>query len=426
MQPKTVSFSDSLIALAELPETPAYDYVGAWPDTPLDIWILDTQGQLWWMRMTTLQRGWRITSVTTPTAMTGLLGGAIVSRSPSESKPQQTTESVQLYTTSSGQAHMLTLPLPIKTSTLATTGSWMLLSTLPPQTGKAGVAIALGQEASVLVIADGTKVMIGGSWTSTSLLLPATTSYQTTLPSGPKWLTVGSVTTEPAFADTLLEPALDPRWALSGAHARFEPSRAGLRLLPAADDIGALLQTADGGEFALSVYVMLPAKASGQAGLVLYTDDSDWLTVLANPSGHVSLCVRAGQTSVPCKTVTLSGSSPRHGIWLRVARQGNTFSGEVSLDAVAWQVIGTWTPSSAGPSTTNWTVNTASPTPSPTVPQGPEATPAMTDVPAGGSFTSIDFTSWGLLAEGSFTGLSAPMFSDFSIVNGAALAGDAA
>ncbi len=81
MQPENVAFSGSSIALAELPETPNYDYVGGWPDTPLDIWILDTQGHLWWMRMSTLQTGWRITPVATPTAMTGFLGGAVVVRS---------------------------------------------------------------------------------------------------------------------------------------------------------------------------------------------------------------------------------------------------------------------------------------------------------------------------------------------------------
>ncbi len=176
------------------------------------------------------------------------------------------------------------------------------------------MAVALGQQGSALVIADGTKVLIGGSRMGTSLLLPATVSDQTTPHSGLKWLTVGSVATEPAFADTLLERAIDPRWALSGAHARFEPSRSGLRLLPSSDGIGALLQTADGGESALSVYVMLPAKASGRAGLVLYTDDNDWLTVLADPSGHISLCARAWADVGPLQDGDRLGelAAPRH------------------------------------------------------------------------------------------------------------------
>jgi hypothetical protein len=210
----------------------------------------------------------------------------------------------------------------------------------------------------------------------------------------------------------LTERAIDPRWEEVGAGAQFTAGRSGVQLLPASGNRAALLQSATSGDFALSVYVVLPASGSGRTGLVLFSDDSDWLTLLADTQNRVSLCVEAWQETLPCATVSLSGGVPTGGIWLQIARRGSTFTGAASLDDVLWRPVGSWTSSSTGAMVTTWNMKTSTSTPSPTgVKAGtPGGIGAPTDIPP----LSLAFTSWGIMAEGSWGAGAAAAFSDFT------------
>ena len=144
----------------------------------------------------------------------------------------------------------------------------------------------------------------------------------------------------------------------------------------------ALLQTAAAGDFDLLVYVRLAGNAAGQAGLVLYTDDNDWLTLLLDQSGHISLCIEAWQRGMPCATLTLPASTAAGGVWLRVAHQGKRFTGAVSVDTVNWRTVGSWVPDGGGTTSDS------------------EAQ------------SELAFTGWGVLSRGS----AAAWFGDFATV----------
>ena len=222
-QPSDVAFVGTLFAVAETPET--QDYIGAWPDTPLDILVLDQAGHLWWLRLSTQEAGWQISQVVTPTPLTALLGVAIVDDQPAATPVKSSPQFLRLYAASASRSYQLTLPIPAGEEALAAAGIWTSLSPLPsdvmPEVG--GAILALGQNTSVLVIAGGDEVLIGGSPDSTSILLPAASQAGEVSP-GPSlktWLALGSSATEPAFTDMMTERALDPRWEEDGAGAQF-------------------------------------------------------------------------------------------------------------------------------------------------------------------------------------------------------------
>jgi hypothetical protein len=393
LQPPGVVFSGTLVATAELAKP--HDYIGSWPDTPLDICVVDTSGRLWWFRTQALQTGWQITQVTGPARLSALLGGVVVS---GEAGSQPVAQLLQLYAMSNGQSDVVSLRLPATLPGLTTDGSWTSLPPLPIAVAaeSSGAVVPLGQETSAIVLPGGDQVLIGGTAASVSMLLPAAASP-------PTWPSAGSNATATAFTDPLMGRAVDTRWAVVGASTELTPSMRGLRLLPGSGGAAAMLQTAPSGSFELSVYVRLPAKSSGQAGLVLYTDDADWLSLLVNQSGRVSLCMEAWQRTMPCDSLVIPGSSVANGVWLRIARQGLKFAGAVSLDAVSWLAVGSWT------SLYSLVLN-----------GGNTAATAGND-----AASSLAFTTCGIMSVGAFNDRSAPGFSDFSVVDGASSFGSA-
>jgi regulation of enolase protein 1 (concanavalin A-like superfamily) len=227
-------------------------------------------------------------------------------------------------------------------------------------------------------------VFVGGTATGVSVLLPEAASATS-------WASAGSNATAPAFTDTLTGTSIDNRWALVGTSTSLAPSASGLRLLSGSGGATTLLQTALSGHFSLSVYVMPPARAAGQAGLVLYTDDADWLSLLVNQSGRVSLCMEVWQQTIPCDSLQIAGSSIGNGVWLRIERQGSEFTGAVSFDTVTWRPVHSL------------------------VLNGGSATAIAGTEPA----SSLAFTTWGIMSAGSFSESSAPGFRDFSVTSGA-------
>jgi hypothetical protein len=391
LQPPTVAFSGVLVAATEMAKP--HDYIGSWPDSPLDICVLDTSGRLWWLRSEAQQGGWQISQVAGSANLIALLGGIVVAGTDSGAASPPAVQMLQLYATSVGRTYEVSLRLPDHLPALTTDGSWTPLPPVPDAilVQSSGAVVSLGQEISAIVLPGGDHVFIGGTAASVSLLLPEAAS-------SPSWPSAGSNATAPAFTDTFMNRSVDNRWAVVGSSTGLVPETIGLRLLPGPGGAVSMLQTALSGPFELSVYVRLAATNAGQGGLVLYTDDADWLSLLVSQAGRVSLCMEVWQRTASCDSLPMPASSVSNGVWLRIERQGPRFSGAVSLDAVTWRTVGARTPLQS------------------LVLNGGTASAAGGGDPP----SSLAFTTWGILSVGSFSESSAPLFSGFSVAPGAA------
>jgi hypothetical protein len=396
IQPTGVAFSGALVAATE--SAKPHDYIGSWPDTPLDICVLDTSGHLWWLRTKAQQTGWQISQVAVTARLSALLAGIIVNGATSGAASQPTVQLLQLYATSVGRSNEVSLQLPDYLPALTTDGSWTSLPPLPAEAVAqlSGAVVPLGQGTSVIALPGGDHIFVGGAAAGVSLLLPEAATSSS-------WPIAGSNSTAPAFTDMLMGRSVDNRWAVVGAPTSLAPSTRGLQLQPGSGGAVTMLQTALSGSFELSVYVRLPARTAGQVGLVLYTDDADWLSLLVNQTGRVSLCMEVWQRTAPCDSLQIPASSVASGIRLRIERQGPEFAGAVSLDAVTWRSVGSWTP------LRSLALN------------GGSASATAGSDPV----SSLAFTTWGIMSVGSLRGRSAPWVSDFSVTPGASTSNSA-
>ena len=60
-QPATSHLTGTLLIVPELPN--AHNWIGLWPDSPLNVLATDAGGSLWWFRSTHLAGGWSATQV---------------------------------------------------------------------------------------------------------------------------------------------------------------------------------------------------------------------------------------------------------------------------------------------------------------------------------------------------------------------------
>ncbi|HEX8036575.1 MAG TPA: hypothetical protein VF510_22145, partial [Ktedonobacterales bacterium] len=155
-------------------------------------------------------------------------------------------------------------------------------------------------------------------------------------------------------------------------------------------------------------------------GLVLYLDDGDWVMVLLDGSGHVSLCPAAWQVASPCQTKQVTAAATHQGVWLRVIRQTTAFSGSFSLDGTSWQAIGQWVPTYVGePATSDTSGAAPKVTPPPTATPKPGTTPvpspaAQQTPPQDLKVAPLAFGAWGVVAYSMGDSSLWPTFSAFS------------
>jgi hypothetical protein len=285
---------------------------------------------------------------------------------------------------------------------------WQRLAALPRDASSVGSAAALplAAGASALLISAGDTVVAGGTSDETTILLPDSASEAATAPVG-QWLPVGNVpSTGPAFSDPFDGTSLDARWY---AGARVRVSGHGAMLAPARDAVGVLLQGGNTGDGVLTVQTTLPAHpASGTAaGLVMYLDSGDWVTLLADGSGRVSFCAAAWQNASPCAT-QMPKRGATHMLWLKIQRQGTTFVGLTSLDNATWTLVGQWTPL--------WGDDTAG------VQASSQDTPAVVASPGAGAahvatVAPLAFPSCGILVRGTAPDAAWPVFSQFTVAS---------
>ncbi len=354
-----VKLTAPLLAVPEVPQ--GHATIGLFTDTPLDVFALDTAGHIWRLRLANAQRGWTTTQVAEPAPATALLGGVAVPASDSGVAIDGYTPSATGSSTASAALGSLVhLYLQTATSTYegalladpatsgATTPVWDALTapksaSTSPTTASGGVAIALAPAASVLVSADAKGVRAIGTTSAVSTMLPGGDTSQkpgsgaaAVLP-----LSVGAATG--AFSDAFTGMPLDARWSLSAADAQATQGASGLSLRAGASGTAALLQQAVAGDATLSVHVGMPAgtPADATAGLVLYLDESTWLTLGTTSSGAVSVCAQAEQKSA-CGAPVSVGSGGT--LWLRITRTGGVFTASASSDGSTWHGVGSWAP----------------------------------------------------------------------------------
>src|SRR5262249_9244002 len=193
-QPAGVHLSGRLVVITELANS--HDQVGGWPDTPLDVLALDTQGAIWWLRSTSLQRGWDSRTIAAPKdQLTTLLDGTVVALpaggvekptstqegtppptpitttptpavAPSSAMDQSAAGALHLYAASQTATYLVTASVQTPATTAGSASSaadWKALPPLPggvPTVG--GAALRLGPATSALIVPAGNSVMAGG------------------------------------------------------------------------------------------------------------------------------------------------------------------------------------------------------------------------------------------------------------------------
>jgi regulation of enolase protein 1 (concanavalin A-like superfamily) len=441
-QPTVDQFTGTLLVVPELPS--AHNWIGPWPDSPLNIFATDSAGQVWWLRSTRLSGGWTAAAVAgSPAPLSALYGAVAVPTAvrattstsstpstPTPSTPATSTlnrasgSTIALYATSGQATYLCTLAIPATDATgktIATQSakpSWTTLATPPAgvTASTVGAAVAVGPGNSVLVAAAGDDVVLGGMHALTAAMLPSEAPQATGAkqPANP-WMRVGAAPATTTFSDPFTATSLDSRWTRSDGRARTILDGKGLMLAPGASGMAALMQAAAPGDVTLTVQVNRPGTLHDKAtvGLALYQDDGDWLTVSVDRTGAVRLCAMLRQATQPC-VVGETKANPNATVWLRVQRSGSVFTAQWSGDGSTWRPVGQWAPdmtaslSHASPSATATTAATATPHSSPTAAVGAPTAPDPAAAP-------LAFTSWGVISRGNGAAGGWPHFSGFTI-----------
>jgi hypothetical protein len=412
---------DPIVPIFEL--STAHDHIGAWADTPLDLGVMDAHGALWLLRRTGASTAWRPYSIAGAVGIETVLGGVAVAALAGSAATA--TSVMHLYVARTQGTALVSLRVD-QSGELAAP-DWTPVAPALPSAPSAtpGSSLALGADLSLLVASRDQRVMLAGTAPALALVAPAdaAASGDTAASAAPSWAPAGAAPGPDSFADPFQSPTLDPRWLLEASSNGARLSAGGVALEPAAaPGRTLLLEGAPAGDLQMTVQVTLPAFAAGttQAGVVLYLDDGDWLSLGVGRSGGASFCPVAWGKTFPCQSIPVPGAALAHGVYLRVERYGSVFTGLVSADGVRWSLVGSWRPvwpqSSAAGTTAPTPPNTASPSPTLAAAGGPAPTPA-----ASPDVAPLAFTGAGLYAQSSAdTALSAsvsgwPTFLDFSL-----------
>lgn len=414
-QPISSHLTGSLLIVPELPA--AHNWIGPWPDSPIDLFASDTAGTLWWYRSTRLTGAWGAASVVgNPAPLTGLLGGIAVAAPTSATRASAPPGLIELYATARDASYLATMKLPGAGAASASKPTWAALASSPVGTSTSSAAVALGPGNSALVTTSGDDVLVGGAQSMTEALAPVAAAHLTAGKAINPWMRVGAVPAQATFSDTFTTAHLDSRWTRSDSSARASATKTGLTLAPGTHNTAALTQAAYAGDVSLSVQIAHPASLpdKGNVGLVLYADDGDWLTLTVDRSRTVSLCATVSQESQPCQTVKAGAVSS---LWLRVTRSGSVFTASFSGDGTLWRQVGIWTPAAAN-GTASATAHAATPAATATATaHAGSATPTPTSAVSATdpAAAPLAFTSWGVLARGNGHAAGWPALSNFTV-----------
>jgi hypothetical protein len=438
-QPKDVRFGGQLLVVPELPST--NKWIGSWPDSPLNVFALDRNGGVWWLRSPRLTSGWTAAQLQGPVPITDLLAGVAVAAQDKDGATAITPGDIQLYATAQNTTYTVAAAIPSGGSKQSPASlNWTSLAALPAATAvdATGIAVPLAAATSVVIVSSGDDLLVGGVSDATSIALPnAQVAAGTPVKAKNPWLAAGNVAAAmPAFSDPLTGTTMDGRWQLRTPKAQSTAKTDGLRLVPNKQGVASLTQGALPDDATLTVRVSaFNTLASGaHAGLVFYLDDADWMTLTVDGGGTVALCAMAWQQAVPCISQEHVASAKDRSVWLRVLRTEDTFTAMASTDGTSWRTIGQWTPTASDSQNTQGAQAQVTPSPAITVSPSVTATaspsPAATATPSAATAQHGDptvaplaFASWGILTQGDGTRRSWPAFTDFSVAVSAPVGG---
>jgi hypothetical protein len=270
-----------------------------------------------------------------------------------------------------------------------------------------------------VVAADGDELVAGGPALGTSVLAAST---NTTAPAAGQpqagWVHLGKAASPMTFSDPLGTSVLNAHWYMEGDNAQARPGSNGVQL-SATGGTAALIQGAPMGDATVTAQVAMPAHAGAgtHAGLVLYLDEGDWLTLLVDGRGHVAFCGAALQQALPCASAAISGHPASGTIGLQITRTSDTYSAEMSADGVTWTTVGQISPAEVVAAS----AATATPTSSPSASATPRstATPTVAATGAAGAVTMapLAFSECGLYVEDSAPTSAAPTLAQFIVVS---------
>ncbi len=350
-----VAMATDTLPLLPIFELPAgQEQTGQWSDVPLDVALHDASGVLWLLHLGPDQV-WRFHPVPVSQPVTSILSGVAVQ--PPTAGAQVGAVRLHLYVASASSIALVSFGLDA-TGTV-TNPHWESVTPQQPSSmaPSIGTAINLGPDLSALVTASDRSVQAVGTRPALALLAPqpaptssASTPSTSTAAGGAPALPIlaGQVPAATTFSDDFSGSTLDQRWLPLDVPATPHIVSGTLSLASAVSpDRAELLQTAPSGDFTLTTRLVLPAgqQSSVRAGIMLYLDEADWLTLSVDHSGVASLCPIAWNQPIPClSSIPLFGATTSHGLLLKLTRSGDTFTGLASANGDQWVAVGQWTP----------------------------------------------------------------------------------
>lgn len=396
--------------------------VAPWLGTPLDIFVADDAGHLWGVRGVSGPTAWTQISLAAPAHLQALIAVTVTQGTPAAGEAVSSQLELRLYANDAAGLAVGAVTLPAHGSAAFGSVAWTALPAFGAKQANyiEASALALGPGNSALTLTTGSSLIAGVSSDGALVLAPTAPDSATATASGGRWLTLGTQPTSATFNDSFAATTLSPQWAATDASLTSHVSAGGVQLATGPTGAGALVQSALPGDAAATVRVTLPADAANgqQAGLALYLDAGDWITLSIDARGRTAFCVEVAGQAVPCLTQQITFAAPSRIVWAQIARSGDTYTALVSPDQGEWSVVGHWTApgvdgakgsaqatASATPATTP--APTGLPTASPT--SGHSTRPATLYAVA-----PLGFTEWGVFAQGSSSSASAT-FADFTI-----------
>lgn len=408
-QPKDTRFDPRIVLVPELPSS--HNWIGSWADTPVNALLLDANGGVWWLRSTRLSAGWTWQRVSAPSPVRALLDGVAT---PLAASDGTTRSALQVYAVTADATYVVTVrPADGKDGTAKQSKpEWKKVGKTPTDGAAVhGAAVALGESQSALVLPDAGQVALTGL--KDALVIIAPDAEKTAGASG--WVRLANPIATASFSDGLTSSTVDGRWVQGGKGSRATAGDDGLTLRPGSAGVASLTQGALAGEAAVTVRINNPQRLvdGASAGILLYTDDADWLTLTADAKGTVTLCAVSWGQSPRCDKREKVFGNKDAALWLRVQRTGDTYTAQASVDGSAWTSAGQWTPAWPGDAAATTAGPKATPSPTPS----PAATPRAGDgqQPRYQATAPLAFTAWGVLVRGASSAKEWPLFSDFTL-----------
>jgi hypothetical protein len=357
----------------------------------VDLFALDGDGTLTWLRGSGDPTSWRARTVDHPSGATALLAATTLDGFLGTTA---LSHIAQLYLATAQGVSMASLTMPATDTAANPTITWTSFATQgkAAQLEPVGSALQVGPGASALLLASGDHALAAATPDAIGVVsgepvaaATATTSVTSAPP--PTWFDAGGASPGKSFSDDLVAAKLDPRWRLAPATAQTQATASGLRLSSQPDGAPATLT-----QSALLDDSSMRVKVSGlgdgvRAGLTLRFDDGDWLALTTDRAGNIQFCPSRDQKIGACQSTHVA-LAPDGSLRVEVARAGATFLASVSVDGASWTQIGSWSAA-------------------PTSQQAPGSDASAVWLP---------FTSAGLLLTGAPDAAHAPVFTNLQVV----------